>query len=242
MSWFDAHVAEGWEMQDAGGLLETLNASEDWSSCFVWAADLGLFLSAVQSIKYMAVPLTCTAAENAEGNPPRSVRRRLRFKQQRPPAFVLHPAEPPPVPAIPEMCVRAPKSRQTPSYRIHAEGAFVCEVCQRRFPTKGGMLSHVRAVHTEGAFREAGFQCSCCPRLFAGLAKRTQHYTRDHCRNSTALTCPHCSFVFPGEPMLRLHMADAHEVSSSWFPNPCPLCVAGGDADPVFITTVLTFK
>ena len=89
MNWFDAYVAEGWEMEDAGDLLETLSASEDWSSCFVLAADLGLFFSLVQSVKYMAVQRasTCAVAETEEGSPTRPVRRRLHSKQQLTPCF-----------------------------------------------------------------------------------------------------------------------------------------------------------
>ena len=118
----------------------------------------------------------------------------------------------------------------------------VCSLCQRKFPSKGSLANHVNAIHTEGTFREEGFQCALCPRLFATEAKRTQHYTRDHCQNTTALVCPHCRSVFPGEPMLRLHMAQDHDVSPEQFPGPCPLCVARGDDLAPHMSTVLTFK
>ena len=94
----------------------------------------------------------------------------------------------------------------------------------------------------EGTFREDGFQCELCPRLFARQAKRTQHYARDHVVDSTALTCPHCRCVFPGEPMLRPHMAEAHVIPEDIFPAPCPLCVARGDSETEYVTNALTFK
>ena len=42
--------------------------------------------------------------------------------------------------------------------------------------------------------------------------------------------------------MLRLHMAEAHEIPADIFPTECPLCVARGDTAPVHISNPLTFK
>ena len=42
--------------------------------------------------------------------------------------------------------------------------------------------------------------------------------------------------------MLRLHIAEAHEIPNDAFPAPCPLCRSRGDPNPVQISNVLTFK
>ena len=127
----------------AGDLLETLNASEDWSSCFVLAADLGYFLSPMQSVKYMAVKTASAPVvrDSEDASSARPVRRRciqsnldlttstsrIRFDSCRIPTCARNPC----------CSGGAPKFRQTPSYRLHAEGDFVCDVCQRKLPTKG---------------------------------------------------------------------------------------------------------
>ena len=245
--WFYQEFGADWWSYDTRDLLDALAGDEEWGEFFVLDIGAGLYLSCINTVKHTFIQQTPVGQAEPPGG---MVRRRLRNKQPRPPAFP-EPApqvvEPPP--AAPLLLidtaahgVRAPKSRRQPSYRIHREGAFICAVCNRRFPHKAGLSRHFEATHVEGTFREAGFQCALCPRLFARQAKRTQHYTRDHVVNSTALTCPHCKCVFPGEPMLRLHMAEQHEIPEDIFPAPCPLCVARGDADPAYFTNVLTFK
>ena len=42
--------------------------------------------------------------------------------------------------------------------------------------------------------------------------------------------------------MLRLHMAEAHEIPENDFPGPCPLCLARGEEIAPHMATVLTFK
>ena len=42
--------------------------------------------------------------------------------------------------------------------------------------------------------------------------------------------------------MLRLRMAEAHEIPADFFPTACPLCVAGGERVPIQISNPLTFK
>ena len=257
--WLASNCGPGWESMDAQELLEHLVASPDWEPYVSQAVDLGLFLGTIQTVQFLASncggrmeDVSAPAARDAaDAAAPKAVRRRLRGKQTPPrapvePALVGDPVAParavPPPPPAPVVGVRAPKSRPTPSYRWYAAGAFVCSLCQRKFPSKGSLANHVNAIHTEGTFREEGFQCALCPRLFAREAKRTQHYTRDHCENTTALVCPHCRSVFPGERMLRLHMAQDHDVSPEQFPGPCPLCVARGDDLAPHMSTVLTFK
>jgi hypothetical protein len=138
--------------------------------------------------------------------------------------------------------VRAPKTRSAPAYRWHAVGNFTCLICKRKFPNKAGLSRHVEIVHTEGTFREEGFPCVLCPRLFDRLGARTQHYNRDHVRDSSALSCPHCAAVFPGAALMRLHIAEQHPVQDSAFPSVCQLCVAQGVQDPPVMSTSLTFK
>ena len=250
IQWFDAHVPGGWWLVDAQTMLYELMEDEEWLSYAQHDIDLGLFLGVIRTIQHMKA--------NAPPPPPpeppqqtRPLRTRIKSKQPRPESYATSACAAPAAPPrdalallieTPTVGMRTPKSRQEVSTIIHAEGEFQCAICDRKFPTKLGLMSHIQATHTEGTFREAGFQCILCPRLFARQNKLTQHYNRDRVHNSTALVCPHCRSVFPGEPMLRLHMAEAHEIPADIFPTECPLCVARGDRAPVHISNPLTFK
>ena len=137
--WFQGEVGHEWYLCSDRELLEALSSDEGWLDSFVLDIDVGLYLSTIRTIKYMALQQALLPPPEA---PPDLVRRRLKHKQPRPPAF---PEPPPrvvdPPPAVPMLLVdaeargiRAPKSRQQPSYRIHREGEFVCAVCDRKFP------------------------------------------------------------------------------------------------------------
>ena len=128
------------------------------------------------------------------------------------------------------------------SYRLHEEGDFICAVCNRKFPTKGGLAKHMSLVHTEGTFREQGFQCPLCPRLFQIQRGLTMHLTHEHSPDSEAPTCPHCGSVFPGVPMLKLHLAQSHPLRDEDFPAACPLCIRQGCQTPPTLPTAHSFK
>ena len=115
-----------------------------------------------------------------------------------------------------------PSSR---SYHLHEEGDYICSVCERKFPSKGGLTKHMSLVHTEGTFREEGFQCQLCPRLLLVQKGLTMHLRNEHTPDSDAPTCPHCASVFPGLPTLKLHLAQSHPINDKDFPAPCRPCV-----------------
>ena len=215
--WFYQELGADWWSYDVRvrDLLDALAGDEEWGEFFVLDVDVGLYLSCINTVKHTFMQQTPVGQA---GPPDGMVRRRLRNKQPRPPAFP-EPApqvvEPPP--AAPLLLVdtaahgvRAPKSRPQPRM------------------WKGRFVRPVFNVHSVHAF----------------LPDRPNAHntTLDHVVNSSALTCLHCKCVFPEEPMLRLRMAEQHEIPEDIFPAPCPLCVARGDADPAYITNVLTFK
>ena len=172
-------------------------------------------------------------------------RKRFRLSKKRPAEqLYLPPAEHPPSPPPPIVRVRGVRQKKADHhrYRMYQEGDYACTMCNRVFPSGGSLANHVRSVHTEGTFREAGFNCPCCPRVFQRLSGRTWHLEHDHAAGSTALTCPHCHGVFPGKPMLLLHFAQDHPLNDTDFPSPCPLCVKYHRNPVQFMRTPLIFK
>ena len=250
-TWLETNGPDNWWDTETRELLQFVTEHEPWVDVLEVEVDLGLFLLFLRTIQHQKTLTEALATQTKTNLVNTSVKRRLYFKQARPACFPdpegpgrAQAQEQDPEWAVQRMTkgMKTPKSRQTVSSTIHEEGNYKCAICKRVFPTKLGLASHIQATHTTGTFREEGFQCALCPRLFARQNKLTQHYRRDHIENSPALVCPHCRSVYPGEPMLRLHIAEAHEIPSDAFPAPCPLCRSRGDPNPVQISNVLTFK
>ena len=109
--------------------------------------------------------------------------------------------------------VRVAKSEAN-RFRMHESGRYQCSLCHRFFTTGRGLASHMELVHLEGTFRAAGFECPLCPRLFARQSAHTWHVQNDHAPQSTALICPHCKSVFPGMPIMVLHLKQDHEAET----------------------------
>ena len=156
--------------------------------------------------------------------------------QPPPERVVPPPAEPPRVTGV-----RITKKFEH-RFRVHETGNFPCTLCNRLFTTGTALATHVRSQHREGTFREHGFACPCCPRVFVIQSAHTWHTQNDHKAGSSALTCPHCQAVFPGKPILLLHMAQEHPLTSFHFPGPCPLCQQLGCEPVPHMKTELNFK
>ena len=80
--------------------------------------------------------------------------------QPPPERVVPPPAEPPTVTGV-----RITKKFEH-RFRVHETGDFPCTLCNRLFTTGTALATHVRSQHREGTFREHGFACPCCPRVF----------------------------------------------------------------------------
>ena len=226
-----AEFGETWATNSTADLVEYISGLPEWVESMDLAADLGLLIMTVQGMQQQW-SLQQTSQHNAGED--KLVRKRLRYKQPRPQCyeFAVLP-EPPPPPEAPHR-VRVPKQKKLMAnrFRLHAEGDFTCHMRKRVFPNKAGLSRHVELAHTEGTFREEGFPCDLCPRIFDRLSARTRHYSRDHVRDSTALMCPYCKAVFPGDALTRLHLAEQHQTRDEDFPQPCFLCAQRGDPNP----------
>ena len=223
----ELQTALGLRWYERTDLLFNLDELGDWQTCLLGETDLVL----------ASLVLDCCRLSHASLHP---VRPRYRLDSKRPREHMYHPADDRPPVAEPTAVVRGVRQtkKDVNRLRLHADGDYVCGVCQRRFPKAGGLARHIELTHTEGTFRAHGFQCSLCPCLFARQSAHTSHLERDHAPDSAALVCPHCRGVFPGMPVMLLHLAQEHLPDSSSFPGPCPLCPAPAP----HMATLLTFK
>ena len=213
-----------------------VDMTEEWNDLLVNEADVGLLSMLVHAARSQVIREQGTTPSQAIG------RRRLRSKQpalsdpgnadlagvdnerQRPPS---------PPPAPPQTGVRVRLKRYGRQASPNRNGSFPCSLCSRSFDTKVARSSHVRIVHPEGMFRENGFQCDLCPRLF---------HRRDHIRDSPALSCLHCGVVYPAKALLLQHFMQSHSDVEARFPGPCFLCEARGARNVPHMKTAMTFK
>ena len=140
------------------------------------------------------------------------IRRRMCHKQCRTEAFRLQ-AEEVAAPRAP--VVRRRTKYWTPPVHENRAGAeFACQFpgCTRGYTTKSGLGSHVVLKHTEGTYREHGWDCPHCCRSFERESAMTQHL-RLHDPGASPFVCPCCQGFFPGRATIRLHLAAAHKIS-----------------------------
>ena len=202
--WFDEHVPRVWWMTDAQTMLHELMEDEEWLSCVHQDIDLGLFLSVIRTIQHVKATAPPPPLPPETSPSTRPTRTRIKSKQPRPTCYA-EPSSAIPAPAprdavallieAPSVGMRTPKSRQEVSTIIQAEGDFQCAICDRKFPTKLGLMSHIQATHTEGTFREARFQCVLCPRLLQGKINSRNITTVTTC-TTLQLLCAHIAVVF----------------------------------------------
>ena len=234
-----SELGEAWNRLPAQEAAEAVIHLPDWDDCLNLSVDLGLLVMSIDAAmkdqgEWPAQP-PCVGLTHKK---PGVTRHRLYFKQARPACYL--PSQEVPTHGF-SSGVKVTLNRGVRRLRQHEHGDFVCSICGRKYPTKRGLAGHVELTHTEGTFREAGFQCELCPRIFDRLSARTLHYTRDHVLGSRALSCPYCKAVFPGHPMMRLHIAESHQ-NETGFPMPCPLCVNAGAENPPNMVSAIAFK
>ena len=114
-------------------------------------------------------------------------------------------------------------------------GDFVCDFpgCGKCYTSKGGLSHHKLISHKVGTYRQAGFDCSLCPRSFEREMWLTRHTNFDHVL-ARPFVCPFCQGYWPGEPSLRLHIAADHRFEEKDFPAMCQLCINQGSQSQVF--------
>ena len=226
-----------------------IDMTEEWNDLLVNEVDVGLLSMLVHAARSQVISEQGTPPSQATG------RRRLRCKQPAPsdPGNAelegvanqrqRTPSPPPaPPPAPPQTGVRVRLKRYGRQASPNRNGSFPCSLCSKSFDTKVARSSHVRIVHPEGTFRENGFQCELCPRLFLVQGKLTEHYRRDHIRESPAVSCPHCGVVYPAKTLLLQHFIQSHSDVEARFPGPCFLCEARGARNVPHMKTAMTFK
>ena len=170
------HCGEGWRELPAVDVPGVLCELPEWDSWLNLSLDVGLFCMGVDFVQRMGTEQEPdTWREGAGSGGSGLVRKRLTFKQPRPECY----KHPNPQHQTPTSGVRV-TTRRKPVY--HAEGAFECNICGRKYTTKRGLAGHVELTHKEGTFREAGFQCGLCPRWFDRLSAIKCHYTRSLCK------------------------------------------------------------
>ena len=155
------------------------------------------------------------------------IRRRMCHKQCRTAAFRLQ-AEEVAAPRAP--VVRRRTKYWTPPVHENRAGAeFACQFpgCTRGYTTKSGLGSHVVLKHTEGTYREQGWDCPHCCRSFERQSAMTQHL-RLHDPGASPFVCPCCQGFFSGRATIRLHLAAEHKISATELPITCPHCLPHG--------------
>ena len=172
--WFDEHVPGVWWMTDAQTMLHELMEDEEWLSCVHQDIDLGLFLSVIRTIQHVKATAPPPPLPPETSPSTRPTRTRIKSKQPRPTCYA-EPSSAIPAPAprdavallieAPSVGMRTPKSRQEVSTIIHAEGDFQCAICDRKFPTKLGLMSHIQATH-RGYFSRSRISVRSVPETF----------------------------------------------------------------------------
>ena len=95
---------------------------------------------------------------------------------------------------------------------VHSTGGsrYECDVCGRKFTQKCSLKLHLTNVHRFGDVKT--FQCDFCPKVCKEKSNLKQHMTLVHCVvDVNSFQCDVCSKAFKRKSNLKAHVTHVHQ-------------------------------
>ena len=97
-----------------------------------------------------------------------------------------------------------------PPRKEHPDARHACDVCGKKFTTRGNMLTHVSSVHSADGRRH---ECTVCGKAFTQTSSLNLHLRNVHgVGDVKTFLCEICSKVFRLKAKLKIHMMSVHGV------------------------------